>query len=214
MVKNRIENIKEIELDLFRKKHNAVFDAAFTYMNNYLVENYFGDKGYDWNLEKVKEEFSEIEDALIQLQEEIDEKKITPESLHHVIEEIGDWMLAMSSVVSYDDYDEDLYMSHIKAIKHVITHVNDSLLMTFGTDVITVDTVFESNRVKIEEYTSAYQTYVEVQSDEIITNNPLAKIIRMLHTKNDLRDPKNKDKIIKEIRRMRFAIIEYKKWGI
>lgn len=210
---NRIANIKVIEIDLFHKTHNKAFDAAFIYMNNYLAENYFGNKDFEWNRNKMNEEFQEIEDALIQLQEEIDNKAVTPESLHHLIEEIGDWLLATSTAIGFDEFDYDKYSSDIVAIRHIIEHVNTALLVNFGCDVITVDSVFESNKIKIEEYAAAYKTYVEVQIDEIVTNNPLAKIIRMLHTKKELRDPKYKDKIIKEIRRMRFAIIEYKKWG-
>lgn len=211
---NRIENIRKIELDLFHKTHNKVFDAAFTYMNNYLVENYFGNKDFKWNEAKMNEEFIEIEDALNQLQEEIDNKAVTPESLHHLIEEIGDWLLATSTAIDFPEFNKKAYKADITAIRHIIEHVNIALLMNFGEDVITVDSVFESNKVKIEEYAAAFKTYMEVQSDEIITNNPLAKIIRMLHTKKELRDPNSRDKIIKEIRRMRFAIIEYKKWGI
>lgn len=211
---NRIENIKRIELDLFRKTHNKSFDAAFTYMNNFLVENYFGNKDFTWNNNKMKEEFGEIEDALCQLQEEIDNRAVTPESLHHLIEEIGDWLLATSTAIEFKEFDMSEYQSSIIAIRHVIEDVNTSLLMNFGEDVITVDSVFESNKVKIEEYAAAFKTYMEVQTDEVITNNPLAKIIKMLHTKKELRDPASRDKIIKEIRRMRFAIIEYKKWGI
>ncbi len=211
---NRMENIKKIEMTLFGKYHNSSMDATFNYMNNYLEEKYFGDKGLEWNTAKAIEEFNEINEAVEQLQQEIDTKSVLQESVHHVIEEIGDWLLATSSMIGYPEYDIRLYNMFIKEIKDIITHINDSLLVSFGSDVITVDSVLESNKFKLEEYSSAYKTYEELQSDNILTNDPLVRIIRMLHTKKEIKSPNKKDKIIKEIRRMRFAIIENKKWGV
>ena len=211
---NRMENIKKIEMTLFGKYHNSSMDATFNYMNNYLEEKYFGDKGLEWNTSKAIEEFNEIKEAVEQLQQEIDTKSVLQESVHHVIEEIGDWLLATSSMIGYHEYDIRLYNMFIKEIRDIITHINDSLLVSFGSDVITVDSVFESNKFKLEEYSSAYKTYEELQSDNILTNDPLVRIIRMLHTKKEIKSPNKKDKIIKEIRRMRFAIIENKKWGV
>ena len=211
---NRMENIKKIEMTLFGKYHNSSMDATFNYMNNYLEEKYFGDKGLEWNTAKAIEEFNEINEAVEQLQQEIDTKSVLQESVHHVIEEIGDWLLATSSMIGYPKYDVRLYNMFIKEIRDIITHINDSLLVSFGSDVITVDSVFESNKFKLEEYSSAYKTYEELQSDNILTNDPLVRIIRMLHTKKEIKSPNKKDKIIKEIRRMRFAIIENKKWGV
>lgn len=211
---NRMENIKKIEMTLFGKYHNSSMDATFNYMNNYLEEKYFGDKGLEWNTSKAIEEFNEINEAVEQLQQEIDTKSVLQESVHHVIEEIGDWLLATSSMIGYPEYDIRLYNMFIKEIRDIITHINDSLLVSFGSDVITVDSVFESNKFKLEEYSSAYKTYEELQSDNILTNDPLVRIIRMLHTKKEIKSPNKKDKIIKEIRRMRFAIIENKKWGV
>lgn len=211
---NRMENIKKIEMTLFGKYHNSSMDATFNYMNNYLEEKYFGDKGLEWNTAKAIEEFNEINEAVEQLQQEIDTKSVLQESVHHVIEEIGDWLLATSSMIGYPEYDVRLYNMFIKEIRDIITHINDSLLVSFGSDVITVDSVFESNKFKLEEYSSAYKTYEELQSDNILTNDPLVRIIRMLHTKKEIKSPNKKDKIIKEIRRMRFAIIENKKWGV
>ena len=211
---NRMENIKKIEMTLFGKYHNSSMDATFNYMNNYLEEKYFGDKGLEWNTSKAIEEFNEIKEAVEQLQQEIDTKSVLQESVHHVIEEIGDWLLATSSMIGYPEYDIRLYNMFIKEIRDIITHINDSLLVSFGSDVITVDSVFESNKFKLEEYSSAYKTYEELQSDNILTNDPLVRIIRMLHTKKEIKSPNKKDKIIKEIRRMRFAIIENKKWGV
>ncbi len=211
---NRMENIKKIEMTLFGKYHNSSMDATFNYMNNYLEEKYFGDKGLEWNTAKAIEEFNEINEAVEQLQQEIDTKSVLQESVHHVIEEIGDWLLATSSMIGYPEYDIRLYNMFIKEIKDIITHINDSLLVSFGSDIITVDSVLESNKFKLEEYSSAYKTYEELQSDNILTNDPLVRIIRMLHTKKEIKSPNKKDKIIKEIRRMRFAIIENKKWGV
>lgn len=211
---NRMENIKKIEMTLFGKYHNSSMDATFNYMNNYLEEKYFGDKGLEWNTAKAIEEFNEINEAVEQLQQEIDTKSVLQESVHHVIEEIGDWLLATSSMIGYPKYDIRLYNMFIKEIRDIITHINDSLLVSFGSDVITVDSVFESNKFKLEEYSSAYKTYEELQSDNILTNDPLVRIIRMLHTKKEIKSSDKKDKIIKEIRRMRFAIIENKKWGV
>ena len=210
---NRMENIKKIEMTLFGKYHNSSMDATFNYMNNYLEEKYFGDKGLEWNTSKAIEEFNEINEAVEQLQQEIDTKSVLQESVHHVIEEIGDWILAASSTISYDEYKAEKFNDTLKDIITVVNYVNDSLYCSYGSDVVTVDAVFESNKTKLEEYASAYKTYEEVQKDEFITNNPLARIIRMLYTKKDLRDPKNKDKIIKELRRMRFAIVEHSNWN-
>ena len=209
----RLDNIKKIETLLFGKLHNGQQDATFVYINDYLSNVYFGDKGYDWNSKKMIEECGEVMDAMRQLDDEIHNKAITTESLHHVIEEIGDWILAASSTISYDENDNKAFDETLDDIKRVVSYVNDSLYCAYGGDVITVDAVFESNKAKLEEYASAYKTYEEVQRDEFITNNPLARIIRMLYTKKDLRDPKNKDKIIKELRRMRFAIVEHSNWN-
>lgn len=209
----RLDNIKKIETLLFGKLHNGQQDATFVYINDYLSNVYFGDKGYDWNSKKMIEECGEVMDAMRQLDDEIHNKAITTESLHHVIEEIGDWILAASSTISYDENDNKAFDETLGDIKRVVSYVNDSLYCAYGGDVITVDAVFESNKAKLEEYASAYKTYEEVQRDEFITNNPLARIIRMLYTKKDLRDPKNKDKIIKELRRMRFAIVEHSNWN-
>lgn len=211
---NRLENIKKIEVDIFGRQHVGTFDAAFNYMNNYLSEHYFGEQGYEWNHNKVLEELDEITDAYEQLSNEILNTCPTPESLHHVVEEIGDWVLATSSILGHDMFSQDEYKRHLCQVQCIIEDINNRLYVVFGEDVITVDAVFNSNKSKLEEYTAAYKTYLEVQGDEMISNNPLAKIIRLLHTNKELRDPESKDKIIKEIRRMRFAIIEYKKWGV
>lgn len=209
----RLDNIRKIEKLVFGKVHNGQQDATFVYINDYLSNVYFGDKGYEWNEHKMMEECGEVMDAMRQLDDEIHAKAITTESLHHVIEEIGDWILAASSTISYDEYKAEKFNDTLKDIITVVNYVNDSLYCSYGSDVVTVDAVFESNKTKLEEYASAYKTYEEVQKDEFITNNPLARIIRMLYTKKDLRDPKNKDKIIKELRRMRFAIVEHSNWN-
>lgn len=210
----RIENISKIEMEIFHETHNSTFDASFIYMNKYLEENYFGDKGLKWNEDKAAEELLEVKEASDQLTLELKNGLASQISVHHVIEEIGDWILATSSVLTYGGFDEDKYNKEVKSIKSIIRKLDTKLSLVLGDSIINANSVFQSNKNKIEEYTAALRTYEELQVDGNITFNPLAKLVKMLYTNKQIKDPANKDKIIKEVRRMRFAIMETKKEGI
>lgn len=210
----RIENISKIEMEIFHETHNSTFDASFIYMNKYLEENYFGDKGLKWNEDKAAEELLEVKEASDQLTSELKNGLASQISVHHVIEEIGDWILATSSVLTYAGFDEDKYKKEVKSIKSIIRRLDTKLSLVLGDSIINANSVFQSNKNKIEEYTAALRTYEELQDDGNITFNPLAKLVKMLYTNKQIKDPANKDKIIKEVRRMRFAIMETKKEGI
>lgn len=210
----RIENISKIEMEVFQETHNSTFDASFIYMNKYLEENYFGDKGLKWNEDKATEELLEVKEASDQLTSELKNGLASQISVHHVIEEIGDWILATSSVLTYDGFDEDKYNKEVKSIKSIIRKLDTKLSLVLGDSIINANSVFQSNKNKIEEYTAALRTYEELQDEDNITFNPLAKLVKMLYTNKQIKDPANKDKIIKEVRRMRFAIMETKKEGI
>lgn len=210
----RIENISKIEMEVFQETHNSTFDASFIYMNKYLEENYFGDKGLKWNEDKATEELLEVKEASDQLTLELKNGLASQISVHHVIEEIGDWILAASSVLTYDGFDEDKYNKEVKSIKSIIRKLDTKLSLVLGDSIINANSVFQSNKNKIEEYTAALRTYEELQDEDNITFNPLAKLVKMLYTNKQIKDPANKDKIIKEVRRMRFAIMETKKEGI
>lgn len=202
---SRLFEIGRIEKLLFGKKHTTGMDFTFSHLDDYLSENFFGSKTIEWMELKVDEELDEVKDAYDQLKTEYAEEKLQEISIHHFIEEVGDFILAMSSVVKVTGL-QGANVQRINRVKDLIENVN-YLLIAIKDGVVNPDVVFQSNKSKIEEYYSAVKTWEELQLNEITSQNILVNLIKRLYTTKEYTNPENKNKIIKELRRMRFAIV-------
>lgn len=202
---NRMHEIGILEKRIFGYKHTDGMDFTFTHLDNYLSENFFGVKSVDWMLDKMIEELKEVEDAHDQIVGEHMSNKLQEVSIHHFIEEVGDFILATSSVLILNGFDNNV-RANVDAVKKYVDDIND-LLIGIQDKIVNPDSVFRSNKAKIEEYYSAVKTWEELQLNEITSQNILVNLIKKLYTTNEYTNPDNKNKIIKEVRRMRFAIM-------
>lgn len=206
---NRMEEIKRMEQFLFSgKSHTVGMDFSFIYLDEYLSDNYFGTQTNEWLINKAKEEAHECHSVCQQLDYEFKNSMLQEETICHFIEEVGDFILAGSSVLRSLVTKQPI-QPEIVMVVSLIQHVND-LLIGMGDAVVNPDSVFHSNKRKIEEYYSAVKAYEELQDNNPVTENILVKLIKRLYTRDEYTDPENKPKIIKELRRMRFAIVSCK----
>lgn len=221
---SRMKTIKEIEEQLFDGVHAIGFDKPFEDMDHYVKYNYLVDKSIEWKKAKSLEEYNEVIAVCKDLEKELGWNAADRDTIHHVIEELSDWILATSDILKFPDpynpdyeYDEDIlqtYLSQGAVIKSYIDMFKNKLPNVIHEDPITVDAVFKSSLRKIEEYAAALNAYSNCRNDQTYMFNPLSRMVRRLYTKDELRDPKLKDKIIKELRRMRFVLMFDKECGL
>lgn len=202
---NRMNEIGILEKRIFGYKHTSGMDFTFTHLDNYLSENFFGFKSLPWIMDKMVEELLEVEDAYDQIISEYHSNKLQEVSIHHFIEEVGDFILATSSVLISNGFDGNI-RANVEKVKTLVDDIN-GLLIGIKDKLVNPDVVFQSNKKKIEEYYSAVKTWEELQLKEITSQNVLVNLIKKLYTTKEYTNPENKNKIIKEIRRMRFAIV-------
>ncbi len=213
---SRMKIIKEIEKQLFDETHAVGFDKQFEDMDHYVKYNYMNSKSKEWKKDKITEEYNEAISACKDLQKALQWNYASRNTIHHVIEEISDWILATSDILEFQDpynpdhkYDEDVLQTYLDQGSRIRAYVDvfkSKLPNIIHEDPITADNVFKSSIRKIEEYAAALNAYDMCRDDQTYVLNPLSKMLRRLYTNDELRDPKLKDKIIKELRRMRFAL--------
>lgn len=203
---SRMDQIKKMEKFLFNgKTHKVGMDFNFIYLDEYLSEQFFGTQTPEWLISKAKEEATECRNVYNQLEHEFKHSMLQEETIHHFIEEVGDFILAGSSVLKLSNDDHEIH-PEIVLVTTLIHYVND-LLIAMSDAVVNPDSVFQSNKAKIEEYYSAVRAYEELQEQNPVTENVLVKLIKRLYTRDEYTNTDNKAKIIKELRRMRFAIV-------
>lgn len=207
---SRMAEIKELEKLIFGKEHKSGIDYNFIYLDDFLSENFFGKKSLEWMVDKAHEEANEVKEVFDQLTYEFTHNMLQEETIEHFIEEVGDFILASASVMKCTGGDVVSILHDIDIVIRNVHYIND-LLMAKADEVVNADNVFASNKGKIEEYFAAVKAYDELIQCDPVTTNILVKLAKRLYTRAEYCNPDNKAKIIKELRRMRFAIVSHNK---
>lgn len=210
--KKRIEVYNFLETIIFGANHtkNDVVDSTFDFMNEFLDKHYFTEKPFKWNREKCEEEFNEIYECLDQLRSEFSKfGKVRKSSILHITEEISDFMVATAGTISRIK-DTNQTAEFEGRYEFWIVHIVNIIEWLKQLDIaISVDDVFLASRNKLSQYMSALRTYEELLADNFEESSELVSIIRRLHTQEEI--IKNKDKIVKEIRRIRYGLVNYQR---
>lgn len=198
---SRIDNMITLEQEIF---DNSIIESLlkdgdkrvikFKKMIDWLDNNYFNTMSSAFFFDKVKEEIEEAKVAL-------DQYKIKPDrnSRHLLLGEISDFILATSSSMDHNVKYENISV-FIEALGKVIEE--GSTVRT----PITQKEIFNAHYEKIVEiYWSVNQYFNILKGDR---KSLMGNIQTKIRDDADLRNPANKMKIVKEIRRMFFALCE------
>lgn len=207
---SRMHEINELEIALFGRTNSLGVNYTFDHIDNYLTENYFGKNSHKWHVDKMIEEAAEVRDVFNQLHNEFKTGCIQDTTIDHLIEEVGDFILASASCKKLNpNFFEDCFET-LESVQHCIDKAND-ILIGISENVINPESVFKSNKAKLEEFYFSVKAYEELLDNNPLTDNIFVKLMRRLYTINEIRTM-DKHKIIKELRRMRFAVIHHQQF--
>lgn len=198
---SRIDNMITLEQEIF---DNSTIESLlkdgdkraikFKKMIDWLDNNYFNTMSSAFFFDKVKEEIEEAKVAL-------DQYKAKPDrnSRHLLLGEISDFILATSSAMDHNVKYENISV-FIEALGKVIEEGSKVRI------AITQKEIFNAHYEKIVEiYWSVNQYFNILKGDR---KSLMGNIQTKIRDDADLRNPANKMKIVKEIRRMFFALCE------
>lgn len=167
---------------------------------NFMPSNFF--------VSKYREELQEFKDALYayySFRDRITNEEIAESTFYCVVAELSDVLLAASSAINENKVDEQIVIGDFKEL----LRYSLELANRFGEEIIFTKispgmiTDFHTNKIK--EMIDAKDIYTDcmyMKQDD----NPWLKLLLKLHTMDEILDPKNKMKIVKEIRRMKYAV--------
>ena len=198
---SRIDNMIALEQEMFNDstiesllKDGDKRAIKFKKMIDWLDNNYFNTMSSAFFFDKVKEEIEEAKVALDQYKAKPDKN-----SRHLLLGEISDFILATSSAMDHNVRYENISV-FIDALGKVIEE--GSTVRT----AITQKEIFNAHYEKIVEiYWSVNQYFNILKGDR---KSLMGNIQTKIRDDVDLRNPANKMKIVKEIRRMFFALCE------
>ena len=198
---SRIDNMITLEQEMFNDstiesllKDGDKRAIKFKKMIDWLDNNYFNTMSSAFFFDKVKEEIEEAKVALDQYKTKPDKN-----SRHLLLGEISDFILATSSAMDHNVRYENISV-FIDALGKVIEE--GSTVRT----AITQKEIFNAHYEKIVEiYWSVNQYFNILKGDR---KSLMGNIQTKIRDDVDLRNPANKMKIVKEIRRMFFALCE------
>lgn len=198
---SRIDNMITLEQEMFNDstiesllKDGDKRAIKFKKMIDWLDNNYFNTMSSAFFFDKVKEEIEEAKVALDQYKAKPDKN-----SRHLLLGEISDFILATSSAMDHNVRYENISV-FIDALGKVIEE--GSTVRT----AITQKEIFNAHYEKIVEiYWSVNQYFNILKGDR---KSLMGNIQTKIRDDVDLRNPANKMKIVKEIRRMFFALCE------
>ena len=198
---SRIDNMITLEQEMFNDstiesllKDGDKRAIKFKKMIDWLDNNYFNTMSSAFFFDKVKEEIGEAKVALDQYKAKPDKN-----SRHLLLGEISDFILATSSAMDHNVRYENISV-FIDALGKVIEE--GSTVRT----PITQKEIFNAHYEKIVEiYWSVNQYFNILKGDR---KSLMGNIQTKIRDDVDLRNPANKMKIVKEIRRMFFALCE------
>ena len=198
---SRIDNMITLEQEMFNDstiesllKDGDKRAIKFKKMIDWLDNNYFNTMSSAFFFDKVKEEIGEAKVALDQYKAKPDKN-----SRHLLLGEISDFILATSSAMDHNVRYENISV-FIDALGKVIEE--GSTVRT----AITQKEIFNAHYEKIVEiYWSVNQYFNILKGDR---KSLMGNIQTKIRDDVDLRNPANKMKIVKEIRRMFFALCE------
>lgn len=198
---SRIDNMITLEQEIF---DNSTIESLlkdgdkraikFKKMIDWLDNNYFNTMSSAFFFDKVKEEIEEAKVAL-------DQYKAKPDrnSRHLLLGEISDFILATSSAMDHNVKYENISV-FMEALGKVIEEGSKVRI------AITQKEIFNAHYEKIVEiYWSVNQYFNILKGDR---KSLMGNIQTKIRDDADLRNPANKMKIVKEIRRMFFALCE------
>lgn len=198
---SRINRMIDLETEVFGNSYIETLlnrgdkkAIRFQKMIDWLDNNYFNTMSSAFFFDKVKEEIGEAKVALDQYRSKPDKN-----ARHLLLGEISDFILATSSAM-----DHNVKYDSIKIFTEALIKV-----ISEGSEIrknITPEEVFNAHYDKIVEiYWSVNQYYNILKGDR---KSLMGSIQTKIRDDVDLRNPANKMKIVKEIRRMFFALCE------
>lgn len=193
MSKSRVENIKEI-LEL-------IFEGEYVSKTEELPQDvseavdsvddwYLNNRSYDWHVRKYDEEFEEVRTALNQYTVDTND-----EYRYALVGECVDFIISLAACRRFDDFKRDDILAGVRTgfIKKTIKEHD-----------IKVDEVMKCLYNKSVELFVGINTYLLCR--EGYRDNKMCKIVHTLYNSMDLANPDKTDKIVKEIRRMWYAM--------
>ncbi|MGL5764977.1 MAG: hypothetical protein ACRCX8_04980 [Sarcina sp.] len=180
---------------------------SFIGMVNDLDKDWFNYMPNSFFIDKYKEEINEFKDALASYY--FNKDKINDclvESLrYNVVAELSDAILATSSALAEHKVEEAVVVSTMRDLVAYCLELADRYGEEIILETIEPEELFKAHYVKINEMCVAKNIYRSIVDGENI-DEAWAKTLLKLYTIEEFREPKNKMKIVKEIRRMLFAI--------
>lgn len=198
---SRIDRMIELEVEIFGESEISKLlnkgdkrVIKFKKMIDWLDNNYFNTMSSAFFFDKVKEEIGEAKVALDQYKSKSDNN-----ARHLLLGEISDFILATSSAL-----DHDVKYDNIKVLIDALVKV-----ISEGSNIkreISQTEIFNAHYDKIVEiYWSVNQYFNILKGDR---KSLMGNIQTKIRDDADLKNPANKMKIVKEIRRMFFALCE------
>lgn len=181
--------------------------TTFIGMVNDLDKDWFNFMPNSFFIDKYKEEINEFKDALTSYY--FNKDKINDclvESLrYNVLAELSDAILATSSALAEHKVEESVVVATMRDLVAFSLELADRYGQDIIFETVEPEDLFKAHYVKVNEMCVAKDIYRSIVDGENI-NESWAKTLLKLYTIEEFREPKNKMKIVKEIRRMLFAI--------
>lgn len=180
---------------------NGLVDSLDNDWFNYMPSSFF--------IDKYKEEIGEFKEALKSFYQNytfFEVNDLLDSARYNVIAELSDVILATSSALFEHKLEESVVIASMRDIVAYSVELSDR----FGRDIfianVSKSEIMDAHLQKVGEMVRAkdiYRSCIYKATDE---NLEWYKMLLKLYTLEELMDPKNKMKIVKEIRRMLFAL--------
>lgn len=211
---NRMSKIEIIEKVLFgRSLISSTSDNGKVGILSNLVDSldkdWFNYMPSTFFIDKYKEEIEEFKDALksyYQNYEYLESNNLLESAKYNVIAELSDVILATSSALFEHKVEESIVVSSMRDIINYSVELADR----FGREVfianVSVVDIIDAHISKAKEMVDAKDIYRACIYRDMSEHSKWFSMLLKLYTLEEILDPSNKMKIVKEIRRMLFAL--------
>lgn len=211
---NRMSKIEIIEKVLFgRSLISSTSDNGKVGILSNLVDSldkdWFNYMPSTFFIDKYKEEIEEFKDALksyYQNYEYLESNNLLESAKYNVTAELSDVILATSSALFEHKVEESIVISSMRDIINYSVELADR----FGREVfianVSVVDIIDAHISKAKEMVDAKDIYRACIYRDMSEHSKWFSMLLKLYTLEEILDPSNKMKIVKEIRRMIFAL--------
>lgn len=184
---------------------------------NELDTDWFNFMPSTFFIDKYKEEVDEFTTALnsyyINKSKFADKQELINSMRYSVVSELSDMILASSSALAENKVEEHVVLSTMRETIKTVLELSDKFGEPVFLTEVTPREVFDAHYAKLEEMVKAkriYRACVENYEIQHGVYDEWLPMLLKLYTYEELLDPCNKMKIVKEIRRMMFAMKHFK----